>query len=142
MPYLIGDERRFKQVLVNLVKNALKFTRGGRIEIKANYDLESQSIVVHVQDTGVGIAKQDQAKMFKKFGKLHRTAEMNSEGIGLGLTIVKQIVESGGGSVAIESEGVDKGSCFIFNMKMQVAEGSPFTDEKAMIHTNRAVQAR
>ena len=59
MPKLIGDVRRFQQVLINLVKNALKFTLTGKIEIKAWYSFLSQSIVVHVKDTGVGIAKKD-----------------------------------------------------------------------------------
>lgn len=57
-------------------------------------------------DTGVGIAQEDLSKLFSKFGKLHRTASLNHEGIGLGLTIVKQIVEKSGGKVSVHSEGV------------------------------------
>ena len=90
---LIGDERRFKQVLINLVKNALKFTNKGSIKIKASYNMLLQSIVVHIEDTGAGIKKEDFHKLFTRFGKLERTASMNSEGIGLGLTIVQQILE-------------------------------------------------
>ena len=60
---------------------------------------------MHVEDTGVGIEADDISKLFSKFGKLHRTADINSEGLGLGLTIVKQIVEAGGGQVNVESEG-------------------------------------
>jgi signal transduction histidine kinase len=116
LPTLIGDQRRFKQVLINLVKNALKFTKKGSIEIKAGYNLQLQSIVVHVEDTGVGIKQEDLSLLFTRFGKLLRTAEMNSDGIGLGLTIVKQILEQGNGQIEVVSAGRDKGSCFLFNM--------------------------
>ena len=79
--------------MINLVKNALKFTKhGGSISIRASYHWQHSCLVIHVQDTGAGIAKEDLPKLFSLFGKLHRTAEMNHEGIGLGLTIVKQIV--------------------------------------------------
>lgn len=121
LPRLIGDERRLKQVLINLVKNALKFTSKGLIAVKATYDTSMQCLIVHVQDTGVGIEAEDIPKLFSKFGKLHRTAEINSEGIGLGLTIVKQIVEASGGYVTVESDGSGKGSLFIFSMKMKLA---------------------
>lgn len=122
LPMLIGDERRFKQVLINLVKNAIKFTTKGSIKIKATYELPSQTMIVHVEDTGVGIASEDLNKLFSKFGKLHRTAEINNEGVGLGLTIVKQIVEAADGLVVAESDGVGKGSCFIFSMRMPMIE--------------------
>ena len=72
-----------------------------------------------VSDTGAGIASEDIPKLFTRFGKLHRTAQMNSEGIGLGLTIVNQIVEQCGGSVKVESKGLGHGSTFIFTMKMK-----------------------
>ena len=59
------------------------------IQIKASYDVTLQMLIVHVEDTGVGIAEEDLGKLFSQFGKLHRTADINSQGIGLGLTIVK-----------------------------------------------------
>lgn len=67
---LIGDERRFKQVLINLVKNAIKFTKKGSIKIKASYDILLQIIVVHIEDTGAGIKKDDFPLLFTRFGKL------------------------------------------------------------------------
>ena len=75
--------------MLNLVKNAQKFTRRGSIQINAKYDIRHDDLIVYVQDTGAGIAQEDIPKLFNRFGKLHRTAEMNHEGIGLGLTIVK-----------------------------------------------------
>ena len=75
--------------MINLVKNALKFTKKGLIRIKAAYRPEPDFLlIVHVEDSGVGIESQDLPKLFTRFGKLQRTAQMNHEGIGLGLTIV------------------------------------------------------
>ena len=71
---LNGDERRFKQVLINLVKNSLKFTEKGKIIIKASFCQPTNELTVHVRDTGVGIAPDDRKKLFSRFGKLHRTA--------------------------------------------------------------------
>lgn len=97
---VLGDDRRFQQVLINLVKNALKFTpKYGAIRLKAVYS--DDKIEMAVKDTGAGIAPEDFAKLFTRFGKLHRTAAINSAGIGLGLTIVKQIVEAYGGTVNV-----------------------------------------
>ena len=62
---LIGDSRRFKQILVNLVKNALKFTKQGFIKLKIYFDDQAQNLIVHVLDTGVGIAAEDFQKIFK-----------------------------------------------------------------------------
>ena len=89
LPRLIGDKRRLLQVLINLLKNALKFTLEGSITVIADYTPDNKVLGVEVKDTGVGIAEQDLPNLFQKFGKLHRTADMNSQGIGLGLMIVK-----------------------------------------------------
>ena len=75
-----------------------------------------------MQDTGVGIAEEDMEKLFNRFGKLQRTAKMNSEGIGLGLTIVKQIVELTGGEIKVYSGGVGRGSTFGFRMPMRAVQ--------------------
>ena len=107
---------------MNLMKNAMKFTSNGKIKIRARYEGQpSQMLVVKVIDTGSGIAPEDMAALFSRFGKLLRTAAMNSEGIGLGLMIVKQIVESASGHVKVFSEGEGKGSTFSFSMLMPSA---------------------
>ena len=54
---MIGDERRFKQVMINLIKNALKFTSKGQIKIKSSYDIKDKNLIVHVEDTGAGISR-------------------------------------------------------------------------------------
>ena len=88
LPSVDGDSRRLQQVLINLIKNALKFTREGRIEILMSYNWEAGMLIGHVRDTGMGIDRDDLSRLFSRFGKLKRTAEANSDGIGLGLTIV------------------------------------------------------
>ena len=103
-----------------MTKNALKFTKvNGHIVIYAAYDSVAQMLRVCVSDNGKGIEKSEQSKIFKKFGKLLRTAEMNSEGIGLGLTISKSLVEANGGELRVDSQGIGQGAHFMFTMVMQ-----------------------
>ena len=91
MPRLIGDERRLKQVIINLVRNAIKFTKAcGEIIIRVYYhEAPLNGLFVQVIDTGVGFAAEERDTLFTRFGKLQRTANINSEGLGLGLMIVK-----------------------------------------------------
>lgn len=105
---------------MNLIKNALKFTTTGSIVLKMTYSHEPDHLlIVHVKDTGTGIAKEDFPKLFTRFGKLQRTAQLNSEGVGLGLNMVKQIVESSGGAIGVESDGIGHGSNFCISMHMK-----------------------
>jgi two-component system, sensor histidine kinase len=87
------DEQRVKQVTLNLLQNALKFTFQGFIKVFISYDLHYQRMYVSVQDSGIGIKKEDQSKLFSMFGKLEDSSQMNTTGVGLGLSICKQIVE-------------------------------------------------
>ena len=109
---------RLKQILINLVKNALKFTQNGFIRIMASYDKESEFLTVHVLDTGKGIRAEEIGQLFSLFGKLKRTAELNSEGIGMGLMICQNLVEMNQGRITVNSDGEDQGSRFTFTMKM------------------------
>ena len=76
-----------KQILINLIKNAFKFTRRGEIRVILAIDEPAKMLKVSVVDTGKGIKADEMDKLFSKFGKLLRTANMNSEGIGMGLMI-------------------------------------------------------
>ena len=116
-------------MLLNLIKNALKFTSTGTIEVKLAYLSDSKTLIGHVRDTGAGIAAEDLPKLFSRFGKLHRTAAMNHEGIGLGLTIVKEIVKLCKGSIDVKSDGIDKGSTFRFFMRMDQACEEPANND-------------
>ena len=104
LPYLRGDRRRLRQVLLNLVSNAIKFTEaGGRITLGVACE-EEGGIVVSVEDTGIGIAEEDLARVLEPFVQLNRPQSLAHEGTGLGLPLCKQLVEFNGGTLHIESE--------------------------------------
>ena len=85
-------------MLINLIKNALKFTPCGFIQILSFYNYIEQELVVHVRDSGKGISDQDLKKLFKRFGKLEsKTSSENREGIGLGLAICEAIIQENNG---------------------------------------------
>jgi len=108
-----GDERKVKQVLLNLLSNALKFTpEGGRIDVSAR--LQDGAAEVAVTDTGVGIAPEDREAVFEEFRQVG-TADKKAEGTGLGLALSRKFIELHGGRIWVESE-VGKGSTFGFTL--------------------------
>jgi signal transduction histidine kinase len=108
-----GDERKVKQVLLNLLSNALKFTpEGGRVEVLARV-VEGMA-EISVTDTGVGIAPEDQEAVFEEFRQVG-TAEKKAEGTGLGLTLCRKFVELHGGKIWVTSQ-VGVGSTFTFTI--------------------------
>ena len=108
VPELDGDPTRLAQVLDNLVSNALKFTpAGGRVEVRLRS--EGGSALVEVEDTGHGLADEEQGQLFERFFRSSRAAENAIPGTGLGLAIAKTIVERHGGRIALEST-VDVGT--------------------------------
>jgi len=105
LPHILADERALKQVLLNLLSNAIKFTPPqGRITLFASCDAGDESLVFGVADTGVGIAPGEQDRVFENFGQGRHDVVTNDKGTGLGLPIVKGLVEAHGGSVALKSE--------------------------------------
>jgi two-component system, NtrC family, sensor kinase len=110
----VGDERKIKQILLNLLSNAVKFTpEGGRIGIHAKKVDEAAEI--SVSDTGIGIAPEDQARIFEEFRQVGGNYAHKSEGTGLGLTLAKKFVELHGGKMWVTSE-LGKGSTFTFTL--------------------------
>lgn len=106
-PYLIGDEFRIKQILTNLISNAIKFTSVGFIELKAQLVNEvgnEQSIKFVVKDTGIGISKEQQEHLFSRFTQAEKSTARKFGGSGLGLSISKSLVELMHGSIEIRSE--------------------------------------
>ena len=89
---VVTDAQRINQVLINLMQNAVKFTMQGSITVEMDYETSIDMLRVTVRDTGIGIKNEDKGKLFKMFGKLEDTAVINTSGIGLGLSICKQIV--------------------------------------------------
>src|SRR5262245_15659864 len=108
-----GDERKVKQVLLNLLSNALKFTpEGGRIDVRAT--MNEGMAEISVADTGVGIAPEDQEAIFEEFRQVG-TADKKVEGTGLGLALSRKFIELHGGRIWVQSEP-GKGSTFSFTL--------------------------
>jgi len=111
-----GDRGRVRQILLNLLSNAIKFTPdGGRITLAASAENGEDEAEIAVTDTGIGIAAEDQAKLFKEFSQLDASASRKYEGTGLGLALSRRLVEMQGGEIGVESE-VGKGSTFWFTL--------------------------
>jgi signal transduction histidine kinase len=110
----VGDERKIKQILLNLLSNAVKFTpEGGRIGITARQ--ADGAVEISVSDTGIGIAAEDQPKIFEEFRQVGSDNAKKVEGTGLGLTLAKKFVELHGGKIWVTSE-MGKGSTFTFTL--------------------------
>ena len=117
---LDADATRIAQVVLNLLTNAAKFTpSGGRVSVVARALVERVSVTV--RDSGVGIAPEDQEKVFGMFVQLNRDLRRSQTGLGIGLTIVKQMTEMHGGTVAVWSAGQGQGSEFTVTLPLAVA---------------------
>ncbi len=118
---LIGDPTRLNQIFLNLVGNAIKFTEKGGIKITADFvseEKDSLELKFSVTDTGIGIPKDKLASIFEGFTQATNDTNRKYGGTGLGLTIVKQLVELQGGTISVKSK-IDSGSSFIFNLKFK-----------------------
>jgi PAS domain S-box-containing protein len=107
---LYGDDRRLRQILINLVGNAIKFTKTGEVRVRL-LSPASEHWIMQVTDTGMGIPKEAQASIFDPFQQADNAITKENPGIGLGLSITKQLVELMGGRIALESQ-VGEGSTF------------------------------
>ncbi len=115
-----GDQRRLRQVLTNLVGNAVKFTDAGRVGVSVSYDADQQVARFLVSDTGVGIADDILGKVFDQFFQSDSSATRRHGGSGLGLAISKQLVGMMGGTIEVGSK-LDEGSVFHFTIAAPVA---------------------
>lgn len=111
--FVNGDKEKLRQVLINLIDNSIKYTKEGQIEI--NLRLEKEKIILSIKDTGVGISSDVIETLFEKFSRGDKS-ELNTSGSGLGLYLVKEIIEAHKGRVWVESEGVGKGSTFFVEL--------------------------
>jgi signal transduction histidine kinase len=112
-----GDERKFKQIVINLLSNAVKFTpEGGSVKLAA--DRVNGAYSISVSDTGIGIAPEDQEKIFEEFKQVGSDYARKAEGTGLGLTLTRKLVELHGGRISVESEP-GRGSKFTFTLPLE-----------------------
>ena len=91
---LNGDEIRVRQIMLNIINNAIKYTKEGFVNVSVSYDSENEYLKIVVSDSGIGIRPEDMDKLFKLFQRLEETKNRNIEGTGLGLNITKQLVMS------------------------------------------------
>ncbi len=127
LPAVIGDPLRLNQILLNLISNAIKFTEQGEVVLThriIDEDLENLTIEFSVKDTGIGIAHDEQEKIFESFTQLQSSKSNLQEGTGLGLTISRNLVERQGGKIGVISEP-GKGSTFTFYIPYKKAKDIP-----------------
>lgn len=137
---LYGDANKLRGILVNLLNNAVKYTKEGFVKLTITVlssDQESVSLRFDVADSGIGIREEDKDKLFESFSQTDYKVHYNIEGTGLGLAIVKGYVELMGGSVSVESV-YREGSTFTVVVSQKIVDAKPadFAEEKASVQEN------
>ena len=113
--YLNADPTRLAQMIGNLLSNAAKFTdKGGHVRLTVEH--QNGQALVRVQDDGIGIAREDMSRIFDMFAQLDRSLERSRDGLGIGLTLVKTLVEMHGGTIEVHSDGPGRGSEFVVEL--------------------------
>ena len=133
VPAFVGDPERIGQVIDNLLGNAIKFTFGapGKVTVRAH--AEGETAVIEVEDTGRGISEEDQEHLFERLYRTKSAEKDHVPGTGLGLTIVKAIVEAHGGRITVQSE-LGRGTTFRVELPIRpVAQAEPETNSSAPI---------
>jgi len=134
-PWVMGDRTRLRQVTLNLISNAVKFTSSGHVQLQTS--VTEKDVTISVSDTGMGISPEDQQTIFNEFYRSQKAIESGSSGMGLGLAITKQLIEQHEGYIEIHSPGdLGHGSTFTFSLpiinKATVETDSlPLLNEKA-----------
>jgi signal transduction histidine kinase len=129
IPELVTDEGKVTQILRNLISNALKFTENGEVRASAQYESESGFVVFRVRDTGIGIAPQDQERIFEEFAQVDTRLQKKTKGTGLGLPLSRSLAELIGGFVKVESV-LGQGS--VFTLTIPAVFGDPVASEEAV----------
>ncbi|HEX2787951.1 MAG TPA: response regulator [Ignavibacteria bacterium] len=132
---IVGDQFKLNQVLINLVGNAIKFTERGSVEVSVKQKNKSTDTVLlefYVKDSGIGIPKEEHSKIFESFTQAYSDIPRKFGGTGLGLTIVKRLIELQGGTIRLESE-CGNGSCFIFELSFGIKEQDEVSEKTMYI---------
>jgi signal transduction histidine kinase len=128
LPLVSADPAKFNQILLNLLTNGIKYTHdNGSVSVEAR--TAGDMVEIWVNDTGIGMAKEDQGKVFQRFTQIDSSATRTQGGTGLGLAIVKELVELHGGSIRVQSK-LGKGSSFIFTMPISTKPTDPLSAGK------------
>ncbi len=123
---LLGDDVRVRQVLVNLLNNAVKYTQQGEVSLSVDGRIEGRKAVLEfaVKDTGIGIKEEDISKLYKEFERIEEKRNRNIEGTGLGINITTQLLQLMGSKLKVESV-YGEGSCFSFTLEQQIVDSTP-----------------
>ena len=133
---LHGDEVRIRQIMANLVSNAVKYTDAGKVMLSVKQRREKEdkvTLIFEVKDTGRGIRKEDIARLFESFQRVDEKNNRNIQGTGLGLTITKHFVEMMNGNIQVESE-YGNGSTFRVELEQDIVKDIPMGDFKEKYH--------
>ena len=123
-PWVLGDQTRLRQITLNLISNAVKFTPAGRVHLDVS--VVDKNVLVSVSDTGVGISASEQSIIFNEFFRSQIAIQSESSGLGLGLAIAKQLIEQHGGTIGFRSPGhFGNGSTFFFSLPILAESHSP-----------------
>lgn len=131
LPHAVVDEQRLRQVMLNFIDNAIKYTSKGSVNVYV--EQKGDELVFSVVDTGKGITHEEIAKLFNKFSRVGGSARFNTEGTGLGLYVAKQIVKEHRGDLYVESPGENQGSTFIMRLPMEGTDRSLHVGEQASV---------
>lgn len=129
--HVVVDKDRLRQVMLNFVDNAIKYTPQGRIDVRVGQ--EGEDVIFSVQDTGKGISREDLARLFNKFTRVGGASRFHTEGTGLGLYVARQIVKEHHGEVHVDSPGEGMGSTFAMSIPAEGASRSLKVGEKAEV---------
>ena len=127
-----GDEIRIRQIMLNLINNAIKYTEKGGVTVSVSYDRPFDMMKITVSDTGMGIRREDMSRLFSSFQRLDETRNRNIEGTGLGLNITKRLVELMNGTINVESE-YGRGSTFTVKITQETVDDSPLGDYRERV---------
>lgn len=134
-----SDPLRLKQILINLIGNAIKFTEKGSVKVQITYQQELKTLICCVSDTGIGLTTSQISNLFRPFSQADASTSRKFGGTGLGLTISNQLVQMLGGEIHVESE-YGKGAKFWFNIPLQSMHHIELIDEP--VHTKAPVSSK
>ena len=141
---LFGDDVRVKQIVTNLLTNAVKYTSKGGVELRADYRRtgeDAMDLIISVKDTGMGIRKEDMGKLFESFQRIEEEKNRNIEGTGLGMNIVMSLLRLMGGDIKVDSE-YQKGSTFTVTIPQKIISDEATGDFVSILSKQRHEAAR
>jgi two-component system, cell cycle sensor histidine kinase DivJ len=132
LPEVVADQRAFKQILINLLSNAIKFTERGHVKLSAA--VEAQELVIRIEDTGVGISAEALPRVGSAFYRARPSGRPSPEGSGLGLSIVKELVNRSGGTFELCSRA-GEGTCATVRLPLKTCEANLAASRRSCAQT-------